>query len=278
MIRKPWAVGTVNVHYMKGPVLVVDPRAPESLRTTQALAQVGFEVVPVSALQDAVSQHGKRDMRLAVLELDAIAPAAVARAADLKRHWPYIGIVALASAKRGKTDTEMLAGARAAGAHAFYVHPVAPADLARRLDELLRQGYGQPERRRTALVVDDSETIGEMMRAYLKKAGVNAVVKPTWEAALSGWDTLGVDLVFTDIFMPGMGGVEGIREVRAHWAPVPIIAFSEGLGSRMAADKALSAAQKIGADAIMPKPLSEPRVLGVVNSVLSRPDSKRALA
>jgi DNA-binding response OmpR family regulator len=262
---------------MKGPVLIVDSRAEERLRTAQGLSQAGFQAVPVPTPQDALDKSAALEMRLAVIELDAFSPEVAADAGGFKARWPNIGIVALASAKRGKTDTEMLAGARAIGAHAFFVHPVAPADLARRLDELARQGYGAPERRRTALVVDDSETIGEILRAFLKKNGFNTVVKPTWEAALSGWDTLGVDLVFTDIFMPGMGGVEGIRHVRANWAPVPIVAFSEGLGGRMDPDQALLAAQKIGADAILSKPLSEPRVMAAVRSVFA-PRNTRASA
>jgi CheY-like chemotaxis protein len=239
---------------MKGPVLLVDARATESMQTSQALAQAGYEVVCAPTPHDAFAKYGNLDLRMAVIELDSLAPAVAAAAAKLKTRWPHLAVVALAKAQRGKTDTEMLAGARAVGAHAFFVHPVAPADLARRLDELARQGYGVPDRRRTVLVVDDSETVGEIMRAYLKKNGFNTVVKTTWEAALSGWDTLGIDLVFTDIFMPGMGGVEGIRHVRANWATVPIVAFSEGLGSRMEPDKALLAAQKIGADATLEKP------------------------
>jgi CheY-like chemotaxis protein len=263
---------------MKGPVLVVDPRAQESLRTSQALSQAGFQAVPMPVPKDAAYKAAGLQPRLAVVELDALAPEIAASTACFKLQWPSIGIVALASAKRGKTDTEMLAGARVVGAHAFYVHPVGPADMVRRLDELLRQGYGLPERRRTVLVVDDSESVGEIMRALLKKNGFNTVVKPTWEAALSGWDTLGIDLVFSDIFMPGMGGVEGIRHVRANWAPVPIVAFSEGLGDRMAPDKALLAAQKIGADVILSKPLNEPRVMAAVRSALQINEATRASA
>lgn len=263
---------------MKGPVLLVDARAAESLQTAQALAQAGYEAVCAPTPHDAFAKHGKLDLRFAVVELDSLAPAVAAATAKLKTRWPHLAVVALAKAQRGKTDTEMLAGARMVGAHAFFVHPVAPADLARRLDELARQGYGARERRRTALVVDDSETVGEIMRSYLKKNGINTVVKTTWEAALSGWDTLGVDLVFTDIFMPGMGGVEGIRHVRANWAALPIVAFSEGLGSRMEPDKALLAAEKIGADATLAKPLSEKRVMDVVRRVLPTPQPDRASA
>jgi DNA-binding NarL/FixJ family response regulator len=228
---------------MKGPVVIIDSRAQTSMRMNQALSQADFQVVAVASPRDAVARYGTLDMRLAVIELDAFTPEIAATAAELKHHWPNIGIVALASPQRGKTDTEMLAGARAVAAHAFYVHPVAPSDLARRLDELLRQG-----------------------------------VKTTWEDALNGWDTLGVDLVVTDIFMPGMGGVEGIRQVRAAWAPVPIVAFSEGLDSRMPPDKALLAAQKTGADAILVKPLSEPRVMAAVRSAFSARETARASA
>jgi DNA-binding response OmpR family regulator len=262
---------------MKVPVLLLDARETESTQTSQALAAAGFAVVCAPTAQAALVNCGNADPRMAVIELDSLA-LEVGAAAGLKVRWPHLAVVALAKAQRGKTDTEMLAGARTVGAHAFLVHPVAPADLARRLDELARQGYGLPGRRRTVLVVDDSETVGEMMRTFLKKNGFNAVVKTTWEAALSGWDTLGIDLVFTDIFMPGMGGVEGIRHARANWSPVPIVAFSEGLGGRMESDQALLAAQKIGADATLAKPLDEAKVMALVRQLLPAPELRHASA
>jgi len=259
---------------MKCPVLLVDSRASERRRTAESLSQEDFHVVPVSAPQEALALRGAAAMRLAVVELDSFAPEISDDAAGFKARWPHIGMVDLASAARGKTDTEVLAAPRSIGAHAFYVHPLPPAELARRLSELTRQGYGLPERRRAALVVDDSETTGEIMRAFLEKNGFAAVVKPTWEAVLSGRDTLGVDLVFTDIFLPGMGGVEGIRHVRAKWAPVTIVAFSEGLDGRMESDRALLAARKIGADAILPKPFDEANVTAAIRGVFAPRDRR----
>jgi DNA-binding response OmpR family regulator len=200
--------------------------------------------------------------KIAVIDVDGLDDAMIADMPELKAKWPHMGVVALAQPQRGKTDTEVLAGA-----HAFFVKPISNEELAKRLLDLLQKGCGT-KRKRMALIVDDSATIGEILKTYLRKHGYDAVVKPDWEAALSGWDTLGADIVVTDIFMPGMGGVEGIKHVRRNWGGVPVVAISGGLDTRMTPDDALLAAKKIGADAALSKPISEKQVVDALKRLV----------
>lgn len=245
---------------MKGPVLVIDAFEESQQALAQGLGKLGFQTLGARTPSDPALAGASPAPKIAVVDVDGLDEAMITDMPKLKARWPNMGVVALALPQRGKTDTEVLAGARAAGAHAFFVKPISNEELSKRLLDLLNKGFGT-KRKRTALVVDDSATIGEILKTYLRKHGYDAVVKPTWEAALSGWDTLGPDVVITDIFMPGMGGVEGIRHVRENWGGVPVVAISGGLDTRMTPDDALLAAKKIGADAALSKPISEKQVV-----------------
>ncbi|MCZ8122885.1 MAG: response regulator [Magnetospirillum sp.] len=252
---------------MKGPVLIVSSAVEVQEALAGGLGKLGFQSVLARSPAVAAELGPGPAPKLAVLDLDGIDPAPGPAIARLKARWPNMGVVALAEPQRGKSDLEVLAVVRETGAHAFFVKPISDAELAKRLLDLLQKGFGG-NRRRMVLVVDDSATIGEILKAYLRKHGYDAVVKPDWETALSGWDTLGIDLVITDIFMPGMGGVEGIKYASQNWAGVPVVAMSGGLDTRMTPDDALLAARKIGADAALSKPLAEHQVVEVLKRLL----------
>jgi CheY-like chemotaxis protein len=72
----------------------------------------------------------------------------------------------------------------------------------------------EPQSRSPILVVDDEETIGVGMTEILKDAGFDA------EYALDGFDAVEkvkkkpYTLVFMDMIMPGMNGLETYRKIR----------------------------------------------------------------
>ena len=107
-----------------------------------------------------------------------------------------------------------------------------------------------------------------MVGGYLERGGFRTIVRETWEDAIDDPETLGVDLVVTDIFMPGMGGVEGIRRVRESWRQLPVLAMSAGLEDRMSPGKTLQAAEIVGADASISKPIPEAPFMSAVRELL----------
>lgn len=165
--------------------------------------------------------------------------------------------------------TRIPPAARRFGVHGFVPKPVDPAAFAALAGKLAEWGYGTPERRRRVLVIDDSRTIRAMVGGYLERGGFRTVVRSVWEDAIDDPETLGVDLVVTDIFMPGMGGVEGIRLVREGWRPLPVLAMSGGLEDRMSPGKTLQAAEIVGADASIAKPLPEEPFMAAVRGLLA---------
>lgn len=103
------------------------------------------------------------------------------------------------------------------------------------------------------LVIDDDPDITSVISRGLVWDGHQVAVSFSMEDALVQFEHLNYDLVIIDIFMDGMGGIEGIKTIREIQVGAKIIAISGGF-SDMSPEDALHAAGKIGADAVLPKP------------------------
>ena len=108
---------------------------------------------------------------------------------------------------------------------------------------------------RNVLVVEDDKNTMEIFSRALGNKDCRVTMSLSMEEALLGFDQMPYDLVIADIFMAGMGGIEGIKRIRKARPDVKILATSAGY-SEMSPDAALKAAKQVGADAVLPKPFS----------------------
>ncbi len=108
---------------------------------------------------------------------------------------------------------------------------------------------------RNILVVEDDKSTVEIISRALSSKDWRVTMSLSMEEGLLGFDEMPYDLVVADIFMAGMGGIEGIKRMRELRPDVNILATSAGY-SEMSPDAALKAAEKIGADAVLPKPFT----------------------
>ena len=78
------------------------------------------------------------------------------------------------------------------------------------------------------LVVEDNDILGEMTCDILGTLGYRAVWAASAAAALEllGTDGAGFELVFSDVVMPGMNGIELGLEVRRRYASLPVVLTS----------------------------------------------------
>jgi CheY-like chemotaxis protein len=120
------------------------------------------------------------------------------------------------------------------------------------------------------LVVDDDPAVQMTIRLLLERAGHSVVVAGDGHKGLAAFESGDFDLLFLDIFMPGMDGLETMRHIHRQRPTVPIIVIS---GRPLVADAAtgpdfLSMSIKLGAILSLPKPFKPAALLAAVESCL----------
>jgi CheY-like chemotaxis protein len=81
----------------------------------------------------------------------------------------------------------------------------------------------------TVLVVDDNDDNADLFRTFLAGCAARVLVARDAFEALDHLDaTASVDIILTDLSMPGLSGVELMRQVRSHalHAQIPAVAIS----------------------------------------------------
>ena len=77
--------------------------------------------------------------------------------------------------------------------------------------------------RSTVLIVDDERTLARAIKAFLTESGYEAEVAGDAEQALRLLETMRPDVVFTDVRLPGMNGIDLLRKIREFDAAIPVI-------------------------------------------------------
>jgi two-component system, OmpR family, KDP operon response regulator KdpE len=114
------------------------------------------------------------------------------------------------------------------------------------------------------LVVDDEPQIRRIMRVTLTSAGYEVADAKTGEEALLKLREIRPDLVLLDINMPGMGGLEACREIRAgSSAAIIMLTVNDTEAAKV---EALDA----GADDFVSKPFGTPELLARIRAALRR--------
>jgi len=75
----------------------------------------------------------------------------------------------------------------------------------------------------TVIVIDDEERIRRVLTLQLEKAGYNVIALEDGKQAMELLGQLDIDIVITDIRMPGVTGDQILRYTKAHAPTVPVI-------------------------------------------------------
>jgi two-component system response regulator AtoC len=102
----------------------------------------------------------------------------------------------------------------------------------------------------TVLIVDDERTLARAVKAFLSEAGYEAEVAESGERALELLPTLRPDVVFADVRLPGISGIDLLRRIREFDPAIPIIIMT-AYGTIEGAVEAV----KLGAFDYMKKPV-----------------------
>ena len=113
------------------------------------------------------------------------------------------------------------------------------------------------------LVVDDEEMDRVMTRAILESAGHELLYAADGEVALKRCREEDVELVVSDLAMPGFNGLRFIKELREAGLSIPLIAVSAR------AQDQLDLALDYGANFAFTKPVDPPALLEAVGEALN---------
>jgi two-component system chemotaxis response regulator CheY len=109
------------------------------------------------------------------------------------------------------------------------------------------------------LVVDDDDSIRQIVSLFLEDEGFRVVTVPNGQAALDVVATYQPDIILLDLRMPVMDGYEFVRRYRSGPPPhAAIVAF-------IAALKAEQERERIGAASLLEKPFDLEELLTAVN-------------
>jgi two-component system nitrogen regulation response regulator NtrX len=117
------------------------------------------------------------------------------------------------------------------------------------------------------LVIDDEAAIRDSLKMILEYEGYEVFTAPTGEDGISQAEREAPDLIFLDVKMPGMDGLEVLQRLRHLVEATPVVVIS-GHGTVSTAVEAT----KLGAFDFIEKPLETERVLVTVRNAL---DSRR---
>src|SRR5205085_2385058 len=78
----------------------------------------------------------------------------------------------------------------------------------------------------TVLIVDDDASMRQTMEAIVKSSGMRPISVPSGEDALRVIQSSSVDLMLLDVQMPGIGGLEVLRQVREKHTDIGVIMIS----------------------------------------------------
>jgi DNA-binding NtrC family response regulator len=120
----------------------------------------------------------------------------------------------------------------------------------------------------TILVVDDDRQMVKTLSAVLQLHGWSTVGAFSGEEAIVAADAQLFTAVLMDVKMPGINGVDAFRAIRKARPHMPVI-----LMTAYAAHDLLEQAEREGAAMIMPKPVSWPTLIGLLDRASARPRS-----
>lgn len=117
------------------------------------------------------------------------------------------------------------------------------------------------------LLIEDEPLVAHLVQKLLRRAGHEVVWAPTGEEGLGRLGE-GFDLVVSDLVLPGISGLEVIRQVRAAGGP-PVLALSASLTHE-------AQALESGADLFLGKPFENQALLLAVERLLKAPGAGAA--
>jgi len=119
----------------------------------------------------------------------------------------------------------------------------------------------------TILLADDSDALRGLLAGALLESGHDVLTASNGQHALAHLARQRVNLIITDIYMPGLDGLELLANVRRMRQPPPVIVMSGHTGEM----DMLNAARCLGAALTLRKPFAPEELTRCAQALLCRP-------
>jgi DNA-binding NtrC family response regulator len=106
------------------------------------------------------------------------------------------------------------------------------------------------------LIVDDEEVLQDVLTVLLRKEGHNTISAYSGEEGIEILDKEEIDLVLLDLMLPGMNGMQVLKEIRQRWPDQVVVVITAYSSIESAID-----AMREGAFHYIPKPFKNEEVL-----------------
>ncbi|MDC7681654.1 response regulator [Asticcacaulis sp. BYS171W] len=246
-----------------GSVLVLDSDRDQARQVARLLGQQKWTSV-LSFSQDMALRSLKHN-RFHLLLVDAYADNQnmVSQIDFLKSQMKDTPLAVMGHVWGGKKGTTILDQAKAAGADFLLAKPIHPD----RLKTMLAETHRYHRERRTevhVMVVDPDVQLRTFIGMTLQQVGYKVSVADNMEDVFFDHNLGMIDIVLTAILIPGIGGVEGIAQIKKDHPHVRLAAMSEGINDKIGAMHVLAAAREAGAEELLPKPFVMPELLSLI--------------
>ena len=256
---------------MEKTVLVLEDSKTQAQIISTMMMHLGWTVVACETIREALESLTQMGVQALILDVFVGPHNTLAHLAQFRRAAPSVPVIVMSAGSSKEAVEDTLRDARRAGADYVLRKPFSEAvlkDIFDRLDADIASG----ERRKHVLIIDDSQTISSFCRRAYESAGFRVSDAASMENAFSNVNIAHVDAVLCDVFMPGMGGLKGMRTIRTTWPKVVLIAMSAGLENHVTYSDALNATRKLGVNAQIRKPFSAEDLLHVTQALFDDED------
>ncbi|HEX7799607.1 MAG TPA: response regulator, partial [Asticcacaulis sp.] len=254
-------------NFMDLTALILEDSATQAQIIGRMLEADGWHYIHCETVREASEALTQMQVHALLLDIYVGQHNSLLHIERFKAMAPGAPLIFMSAGGGGADAMQTLSAARRAGAAYVLRKPFTPGTL-RGIMGAIEQDRLKGRKRPHVLVIDDSRTVRKMLVNSFKSADYRVSEAGSMEAAFADCDIAHVDLAVCDIFMPGMGGVQGMAMLKQAWPRIGVIAMSAGMDGQMTEAQALEAAARVGADSCIAKPFTAQVLLLRAESVL----------